>query len=138
MKMYLFTKSDKLGIDRIKMDYKSLVKKLVEEVYEAAEESYYVHEEGTRHEELAQEVFDVLEMCIAVLQKLSREGHINIRQEVYAHNYKLLIKRDWEYEGTIDINIVREVWDNEKICESQGEGERCNNNDPAGGDNKDN
>ncbi|TDT63404.1 hypothetical protein [Fonticella tunisiensis] len=79
---------------------KEMLSKLDEEVLEV------IHAATAENEErVAEEVFDTIQVCIGILDKLERFG-ADIKGSLERHNKKLL-ERGWEYEKVIHINVVR-------------------------------
>lgn len=93
-------KNKKLGYDNSKCSFKYLRKKLREEVNELGEA---IEEEDNTN--IAAEVLDVVQVCIAILFKLFMSG-VNIQDAVDKHNKKLL-NRDWKPRAVIKINVNR-------------------------------
>lgn len=75
---------------KVKLDEES------KELIEAIEEKNFLH--------VAEEVFDLCQVCIRVFALLKKEN-LNIEQLNMRHNRKL-VKRGWQH-----VNIIRIFWD---------------------------
>ncbi|KZL94348.1 MazG nucleotide pyrophosphohydrolase domain-containing protein [Clostridium magnum] len=100
MKLMVLDKNKKLGCDNSKWSFKDVFKKLKEEVNELGE----AIEEGDK-DHIAEEVLDVVQVCIAILFKLFMNG-INIEDAVHKHNKKLT-DRFWKPKAVIKITVNR-------------------------------
>ena len=115
LKLYILDKSEKLGIDNKDLDmiqFGNLLKQEVKEVELELEKvrvyKNFRNESRVYRIRLAQEISDVIQICIAGLVMLAKGG-IDIKLQVYKHNFKLLKEREWKHSKSLEINIHEEI-----------------------------
>lgn len=114
MKLFILNKSEKLGIDNNNLDiikFGVLLKEEFKEVEFELEKvriyKNYKNESRVYKIRLAQEILDVIQICIAGLVMLAKDN-IDIKLQLLKHNYKLINDREWKYNKSLNISIQEE------------------------------
>ena len=100
--MMILSHNHEINQDNNKWSFEEIAEKHLEESKELAEA---LKENNTMH--IAEEVFDQLQICIDVLDKLESLG-VNIEQMCKRHNKKL-VTRKWVDKGVVNIIWQRNV-----------------------------
>lgn len=82
-----------------------LKRELVEKLDEESAEVYHAIASES-NERQAEEIIDVIQVCVALLDLLEQEG-IDIKEQVARHMFKLL-ERGWRYKAVLTIDITKE------------------------------
>lgn len=111
LKMYLLDKSEKLGLDNKDLTLIEFRNLLLQEVKESELEIEKVRVykndrlKVKKHRILlAQELLDVIQICITGLIMLARDG-IDIRLQFIKHNNKLINDRQWKCKKYIEMKV---------------------------------
>lgn len=105
-------KSEKLGLDNKDFNIFSLQDKLREEykevMYEVDIVRIYRNTDDSRvkthKSRLASELLDLMQVCIAGLIMLAKDG-VDIKIAVFKHNFKLLKEREWTIDKIFNIEV---------------------------------
>lgn len=100
MKFPILSKNSSLDIDNDKYTLKQLSEKLENEQRELNK----AIKEDRNKGDIAEELFDTIQMCIGMLNKLSEEG-IDMRRVALKHEKKL-IKLGWRWKGYIEFKTM--------------------------------
>lgn len=119
LKMYLLDKSEKLGLDNKDLTLMEFRNLLLQEVKESEIEIEKIRvyknfkEKSQKHRILlAQELLDVIQICITGLVMLAKEG-IDLKLQLWKHNYKLINERQWKYKKFIEMRVMENVSKND-------------------------
>lgn len=111
LKMYLLDKSEKLGLDNENLNLIEFRNLLLQEVKESEleiEKARVYKNNSDKSQEhkilLAQELLDVIQICLAGLVMLAKDG-IDINLQLLKHNYKLINKRKWKSRKFIEMRV---------------------------------
>lgn len=99
--MHVLLKSEKLGIDNSKLTMIDLIGKLEEETAEIRDAK-----ENKNDIEIGRETLDVIQICIAILNKLHENG-IDIQKINMDHERKLITEREWLTKKDIKIRVMQ-------------------------------
>lgn len=112
LKLFLLEKSEKLGLDNKDLNLNGFRNLLLNEVKEAEIEIekiriYKNYDEKVKKHRilLAQELLDVIQICLTGLMMLTKEG-IDIKLQLFQHNYKLINKRKWTAKKYIKLKLM--------------------------------
>lgn len=115
LKMYLLDKSEKLGIDNKNLTLMEFRNLLLQEVKESEIEIEKIRiykncsKKAQKHRILlAQELLDVIQICITGLMMLARDG-IDLKLQLLKHNYKLINDRQWKCKKFIEMRVRENV-----------------------------
>lgn len=119
LNMYLLDKSEKLGLDNKDLTLMEFRNLLLQEVKESEIEIEKIRvyknfkEKSQKHRILlAQELLDVIQICITGLVMLEKEG-IDLKLQLWKHNYKLINERQWKYKKFIEMRVRENVSKND-------------------------
>lgn len=99
--MHVLDRSNKLGIDNNRLTMQDLIKKLEEETSEVRDAC----ENKNSIIEVARETLDVIQMCIAILDKAHGKG-VDLLKINIEHKDKIISEREWIPKTGIEINIL--------------------------------
>ncbi|MFT8313781.1 MAG: hypothetical protein ABF633_05930 [Clostridium sp.] len=100
MKFPILSKNSYLDVDNDKYTLEELSKKLEIEQKELDN----AIKGGMNKGYIAEELFDTMQMCLGMLNKLSEEG-IDMRRVALRHEKKL-IKLGWRWKGYVEFNTM--------------------------------
>lgn len=98
MQMMILDRSRQLGIDNNTVTLEQLIQKIDEEVGEVVDAYYY-----SSLTELQSELFDTIQVCVGMLDKLDKEG-LSLRTGLNKH-HKKLVYRGWTSKKMINFTI---------------------------------
>lgn len=100
MKFPILSKNNALDVDNDKYTLGELSQKLEKEQKELDN----AIKEGLSNGDIAEELFDTIQMCIGILNKLSQDG-VDMRRVALRHEKKL-IKRGWRWKGYVEFRTM--------------------------------
>lgn len=114
LNLYILGESKKLGLNNTSATLEEIHSKLHEEAeeveYEFEKLRYYRDTNSEKYYEarmkFGQEVLDLIQISIAALMLLIREG-LDIRILLFKHNRKLITERRWKPLKTIQLEIKK-------------------------------
>ena len=98
MRMMILDRSRKLGIDNDKATYSDYILKFIEEAYEVVN----AYDFGDMVN-LQEELFDTIQICIGMLDRLDKDG-LSLITGLNKH-HKKLVSRGWESKKMINFTI---------------------------------
>lgn len=115
LRMYFLDKSEKLDLDNSKLSLIEFRNLLLQEVKESELEiekiRVYKNDKSKAQKHrilLAQELLDVIQICITGLIMLTKDG-IDIKLQLWKHNYKLIKERKWKANKYIEMRVRENV-----------------------------
>ena len=115
LRMYFLDKSEKLDLDNSKLSLIEFRNLLLQEVKESELEiekiRVYKNDKSKAQKHrilLAQELLDVIQICITGLIMLTKDG-IDIKLLLWNHNYKLIKERKWKANKYIEMRVRENV-----------------------------
>lgn len=115
LRIYLLDKTEKLGLDNSNLSLIEFRNLLLQEVKESEIEiekiRVYKNDRSKSQKHrilLAQELLDVIQICITGLIMLTKDG-IDLKLQLWNHNHKLIKERKWKAKNYIEMRVRENV-----------------------------